>query len=327
MRVRVSLGTAAVLGLCRCRLDAEPTTAYLMLYHEGRCRANCGFCPQARESTSRLDMLSRVVWPPYELGDVVEALSESTKLKRICVQAVNYPGFWSDLVQVVSELSDTGLPMSVCCQPVGREMVWELRDLGVERVGIPVDAATPGLFDVVKGSSAGGPYTWSGHMEALREALEVFGRWMVSTHLIVGLGETELEAVEFIQNMADMGVLTGLFAFTPVRGTRLEGLGRPDLRSYRRIQLAHTLIYKGLSSLDRMEFDGRGHIACFGVDRELLLDLALSGEPFMTKGCPGCNRPFYNERPGGPMYNYPYRPSREEALREASLLGLLDDAA
>ena len=327
MKVRVSVGTASVLGLCRCRLDAEPTTAYLMLYHDGRCTANCGFCPQARTSTARTDMLSRVVWPPYDLGEVSEALKVSEGLRRVCVQVVNYPGFWGDLVQVVSELSDAGLPISVCCQPVSREMVWELRDMGVERVGIPLDAATPELFDVVKGRSAGGPYTWRGHMEAIGEALEVFGPWMVSTHLIVGLGETELEAVEFIQRMADMKVTTGLFAFTPVRGTRLEGLERPSLSSYRRVQLAHTLIYRGLSNLGRMEFDEEGRITDFGVDRELLLDVVLSGEPFMTKGCPGCNRPFYNEDPGGPMYNYPYKPPRERMVEEARMLGLLDDAA
>ena len=28
-------------------------------------------------------------------------------------------------------------------------------------------------------------------------------------------------------------------------------------------------------------------------------------EAVLTSGCPGCNRPFYNERPRGPIYNYP----------------------
>jgi biotin synthase-related radical SAM superfamily protein len=27
--------------------------------------------------------------------------------------------------------------------------------------------------------------------------------------------------------------------------------------------------------------------------------------PFQTSGCPDCNRPFYNEKPSGPFYNYP----------------------
>ena len=52
----------------------------------------------------------------------------------------------------------------------------------------------------------------------LSEALEVFGKGNVSTHIIVGLGETEKEAAQVIQRCVDMGVLPALFAFTPIRG-------------------------------------------------------------------------------------------------------------
>jgi len=43
--------------------------------------------------------------------------------------------------------------------------------------------------------------------------------------------------------------------------------------------------------------------------------LPLTGEPFRTSGCPDCNRPFYNERPSGPLYNYPRPLTTEEAAR------------
>ncbi len=79
----------------------------------------------------------------------------------------------------------------------------------------------------------------------LNEALEVFGKGNVSTHVIVGLGETEKEAVEVIQRCVDMGVLPALFAFTPVRGTALEAKSPPKLESYRRVQLARYLIVNG----------------------------------------------------------------------------------
>ena len=48
-KVRVSAGSAAMLGLDEYWLDVKPT-AYLMTYTEGSCVANCAFCPQARES-------------------------------------------------------------------------------------------------------------------------------------------------------------------------------------------------------------------------------------------------------------------------------------
>jgi biotin synthase len=50
----------------------------------------------------------------------------------------------------------------------------------------------------------------------------------------------------------------------------------------------------------------------YGVDLEPVLG---DGVAFMTTGCPGCNRPFYNERPSGPFYNYP-RPLTEEEIRK-----------
>jgi len=31
-------------------------------------------------------------------------------------------------------------------------------------------------------------------------------------------------------------------------------------------------------------------------------------------GCDGCNRPYYNERPRGPMYNYPRPLNKKEVL-------------
>ncbi|MFW6117673.1 MAG: radical SAM protein, partial [Thermoproteota archaeon] len=62
-KIRVSLGSAIVLNLLNGPLDVPPTTAYLLTYKEGKCTANCGFCPQARSSDGRSDMLSRVSWP------------------------------------------------------------------------------------------------------------------------------------------------------------------------------------------------------------------------------------------------------------------------
>src|SRR5208283_3973523 len=97
----------------------------------------------------------------------------------------------------------------------------------------------------------------------------------------------------------------GLFAFTPIRGTRLEKNSPPMVESYRRMQLARFLIASGIAQVDGMSFDKEGKIVNFGMPKEVLEDVVLSGEPFLTSGCPDCNRPFYNEKPSGPIYNYP----------------------
>ena len=319
--VRVAFGTGVVLGLWKGQLAAAPTTAHLLTYYEGRCSANCKFCPQARESNADPKMLSRVVWPKCELEKVLDALNKHhSKFERICVQAVNYPGVADDLCGLVKKVKEVcNLPISVSCQPLTAGDVERLAAAGVERVSIALDAATLEVFDRVKGNGAGGPYTWREHVRALDDARAILGE-RVSTHLVVGLGESELEMVQTIQFLHDRGITIGLFAFTPVAGTSLADQPRPDVVSYRRIQLARHFIVNSLSRAEWMRFD-EGQISDFGVAANVLRETIDSGEPFRTSGCPGCNRPFYNESPRGPIYNYPRKPALREitAIREQLL--------
>jgi len=315
-KIRVSVGSAIVLGLMRGKLDALPTTIYLLTYRADKCSANCGFCPQARESKSRADMLSRVTWPTFSTNQVLQKLKAHTEkrlIRRICIQALNYPMVFDDVLNLVKEIrSVVSLPLSVSCQPFGEEEMKKLAQIGVDRIGIPLDAATEDIFDKIKGSLVDGPYIWRGHREALRKAVKIFGKGKVSTHLIVGLGETEEEMVKMIQWCVDNGVYPGLFSFTPVPGTALESGSQPSLDHYRRIQVARYLIANERTRYESMTINGDGCLIDFGVSKDKLLQVIRGGKPFLTSGCPDCNRPYYNERPGGPLYNYPRMPLSEE---------------
>jgi biotin synthase len=321
-RIRVSAGTAGVLGLDEYWLDVRPTTAYLMTYTMGSCTANCAFCPQARDSPADKALLSRVLWPVYPVDEVLEGLRGADEgLERVCIQTVNYPGFFRDTLDILRAIKGVrDVPVSIDTSPLTREQMEELKDGGLDRIGIPLDSATENLFDRVKGGHVGGSYRWARHLESLEAAVDVFGRGRVLSNLIIGLGETEREAVGLMQRLTAMGVETSLFAFTPIPGTELSGQPQPPLDSYRRIQLARHLINGGLTSSDDMEFDEGGRITGFGVDRQTMENALKRGEPFQTSGCPGCNRPYYNERPSGPFYNYPRRLTAEEAAEEARLL-------
>jgi len=314
--VRVSLGTAIVLGLLDGKLDAEPTTAYLMTYKSGKCTSNCGFCPQARGSKSSADMLSRITWPTVPTQEVLSAIGDGFrqgKIKRVCIQALNYPEVFAQLEVIVKEIKkEAPVPVSVSCQPLNRANIELLAEAGVDRLGVALDTATEALFDRVKGKDVGGSYSWVGQFQMLDEALTVFGKGNVSTHVIVGLGESEREAIEIIQRCVDLGVLPALFAFTPVRGTEMEKISPPSLESYRRVQLARFLIVKGLARTDMMLFDDEGRITDFGLGKKDLEKALDSGEPFLTSGCSSCNRPFYNEKASGPIYNYPRKPTMDE---------------
>jgi biotin synthase len=304
------------------RLHVPPTTAYIMSYTEGGCAANCSFCAQARDNSGDKQHLSRVVWPDFPLEEVVEGFSgsEAEVLERICLQVINYPGFLEDTLSLVDAFKKTGLPLSVDTCPVGGSGLKRLKDVGVDRVSIPLDGATPEVFSRIKGSGVGGPYRWETHMAALRDAVQVFGAGNVGSNLIVGLGETEKEAAQLVQVLRDMGVITVLFAFTPLEGTRLSGVPQPPLDVYRRIQAARHLIDRGMIRVNEMSFDEEGRIIGYGPVN--LAEAMRDGTAFMTTGCPGCNRPFYNERPSGPYYNYP-RPLRPgEAEKEMKKMGV-----
>lgn len=326
-RIRVSSGSAIVLGLLRGKLDAKPTTAYLLTYRSGKCLANCSFCPQAKTSKSRADRLSRVTWPLFPTRQVLSEIERAVKtglIKRVCIQTLNDPTVFDEILWLTREiLSRVNVPISVSCQPFNPSVIKKLAEAGVDRITIPLDAATKELFEKVKGRQVGGPYVWEKQRETLLEAVKIMRSGRVGTHLIAGLGESEEEIIKMIQWSVDNGIYPGLFAFTPIMGTALESHPQPSLSSYRRIQLAHHLITHGKTRYEKMAFSTDGRLIDFGVSEEPLMQMIRSGSPFKTSGCPGCNRPYYNEKPGGPIYNFPRQPLPEEITRIKRQIGIL----
>lgn len=326
-RIRVSSGSAIVLRLLHGRLDAAPTTTYLLTYRANKCSANCGFCPQAKSSKGRADRLSRVTWPTFPTQQVLFGIEHAVKsglVKRVCIQTLNDPTVFDDVLSLTrAMLSRVDVPISVSCQPFNSAMIEKLVEAGVDRITIPLDATTEELFEKVKGLHVGGPYVWAKQRELLLEAVKIMGRGHVGTHLIAGLGETEKEIIATIQWCVDHGIYPGLFAFTPIMGTALENNPQPPLVNYRRTQLAHYLITHGKTQYKQMGFTTDGYIVAFGVPEKLMMQVVGSGSPFLTSGCPGCNRPYYNEKPGGPIYNYPRQPLQEEITEIERQFGIL----
>jgi biotin synthase-related radical SAM superfamily protein len=308
-KINVSIGTAVVLGLADVPMAVAPSTAYLML--GGRCLMNCAFCAQARESRASALNLSRVTWPEYDLDTVVKRLAEAAArgdIRRACIQVTVSTDVFEQTLSIVRAVKTapqgaaTNLPFDVAILPQDLDQVRQLLDAGVDHVGFGLDAACERIFRQVKGGS------WPRSLNLIEDAARTFpGR--AAVHLIVGLGETERELVERVQWAHDLGVTVGLFAFTPVRGTHLANLAPPSLATYRRMQAARWLIVHDLARMKRMEFDADDRLIGLGVP------LPPTGEPFQTSGCPDCNRPFYNEQPGGPLYNYPRPLTASEAVR------------
>jgi len=319
LKIRASIGTAAELGLEKILLQAKPTTAYLLMYSDANCLSNCSFCPQAKESTGRRDGLSRILWPVYELDIIIEQLvKQGTGLKRICIQTIRYENSTEDLLEIIEQFSESKIstPLTVCCYPTTKEIFSKMKNFGVSRVGISFDCATPEIYNEIKGKKRGSDISWKMMEKSIQDAVEIFGKRFVSTHLIIGLGETEKEAIQFLQKFYDQNITVGLFAFTPVKGTTLEKHPQPDIESYRRIQLARYLINAGKTSFSKITFsrkeEQRDQILDFGIKKEEIEQIMSYGKPFRTSGCPHCNRPFYNESPGKDLYNFPNELTEED---------------
>lgn len=309
-KINVSIGTVGVLGLADVPMETAPTTAYLML--GGRCAMNCAFCAQARESESNAWLLSRVTWPEFELEQVVERLKVAVRdgeIKRACIQVTASKDSFDQTLEAVRAIKQAipDLPVNAAVLPRDPGQVEMLLQAGVDHIGIGLDAANRTTFERIKGSH------WDRMWRLIRTMSDRYpGR--ASVHVIVGLGEVEQDVIQLIQQLYDLGITVGLFAFTPLRGTPLKNASQPVLGSYRRVQAARYLICEKGFRMDRFEFSPAGQLLDFGL--ESIEELLANGEAFRTSGCRDCNRPFYNERPGGVMYNYP-RPLTSEEARAA----------
>ncbi|HQE91808.1 MAG TPA: radical SAM protein [Anaerolineae bacterium] len=307
--IRLSIGSAVQLGLRSAKMAAPPTTIYTLLGET--CLGACRFCTQSRHSDADHQRLSRVIWPEFDLSAVLERLRANDDVRRLCIQTLLYPDLLPDLLTTVRQLkAASDAPLSVCMNPVDKDRLIALKEAGVERVGVGLDCATETLFNAIKPG-----FSWQRSMQFVDDTIEVFG--VGSVHCIAGLGETDEELVQAFQTFHDKGCTLALFAFTPVRGTALT-CDPPPLERYRALQLARSLIVHDLARVEDMTFAG-GKLTSLNVDAAVLEHTIEAGTPFRTSGCPHCNRPMYNERPGGAMYNHPVPLTDDEksAAREA----------
>ncbi len=322
-KVRASMGTLGVLGLELVQMDTPPTTAYLQIYTEKRCRANCLFCAQASGSHADIAHIARGMYIPADLDKVVSRLKtayERDYLVRACIQTALYDRWWEDTLYLVRSIREENpIPLSLSVFPLSDRQYRELKELGVNELVIPLDASTREIFDRIKGKMAGGPYSWDCHMDGIRRASCIFGK--VGTHLMLGLGESDEDAIGIISELWENNVNTALFSYTYVPGAQLRLENREvSMRHYRTVQLARYLIAEGIAAYSDMQFSN-GTLCDFGIGRDRLLETIWEGKAFQTSGCAGCNRPMANETFSN-MYNFPRNPDYKEIAMIKRDIGL-----
>ncbi len=321
--VQTSLAASLTLGFKTGSFhrNAKLKGLNLLLHYQDGCSGRCHFCglSRSRQEGPRDKTFIRVDWPLYGLDEVVERSKTKDQIHRVCISMITHPKALEDTLIVIKTFKEeTNHFISVLIAPTlirEKESLEAMKKAGADRVGIAIDAATSELFDRLRGKGVGGPHRWDHYWHVLRMAIDTFGKYYAGIHLIVGLGETEKEMVETIQRAQDLGAHTHLFSFFPERGSPMEGDLPPALDQYRKIQLARWIINEELGSAAQMQFDEKGRLVDFGVPVHPLIE---KGDAFMTSGCPGrdgkvaCNRPYGNERPSGPIRNFPFQPEPED---------------
>jgi biotin synthase-related radical SAM superfamily protein len=325
-KVRASMGTLGVLGLELVQMDTPPTTAYLQIYTDKRCKANCQFCAQASGSSADLTHIARGMYVPFDLEAVVMRLKmayDRGYLARACIQTALYDTWWEDTVYLVKRIrEESHIPISLSVFPLSDVRYEELRKIGINELVIPLDACTSELFDKIKGKTTGGPYSWENHMDGIKRASRIFGK--VGTHLMIGLGESDEDAIKVISELWKNDVNTALFSYIYVPGTQLRATDKTEseaIRHYRTVQLARFLIFEKTASYSDMKFKG-GSLIDYGVEENILLQIIKDGIAFQTSGCPCCNRPMANET-FSKIFNFPKKPADIENEIIKKDLGLI----
>ncbi|MCD6324238.1 MAG: radical SAM protein [Desulfurococcales archaeon] len=295
MLVRVSIGSLVALKDASIKVSANPGLVYVMQHSPSGCAAACAFCTQGSMSASSKDFLSRVVWPAVELDSVIRMVKRS-HFQRVCLQTVIKEGFIEEALDLTAKFSAVGRGVSVSITPIPTKLLKAFVRNGADYLGVGLDAASAEIaYHIMK------PYPWKLYWRFIEEGVKVFGEGRVVTHIIVGLGESVRDFLETVEKLYKLGSEVSLFAFTPMKGTLMESHSGPSIREYRFAQLATYLISKGFKWREFTIFRGGKPY----IKSEFLEEVAKDFRPFLTRGCPGCNRPFYTERPGEELYNFP----------------------
>jgi len=332
--VQLSTAAAITLGIMGGRMYGCECTRCLNLlltYPEG-CRANCAYCGLARHREADRDYADRnfirVDWPAVPMADIVDIVARdpgASPFHRMCISMITHPRSEDDTFTVLKQWTDRidpdAIPVSILSNPttMTRDDVQKTRDLGADIFTVALDAATPEIFDRTRGKGVQSPHKWSKYWQILQDARDIYGPQKFGAHIIVGMGETEYEVLNLVQELVDLGGHSHMFCFFPEKGSLMDHLPATPRDQWRRVQLARYLIdYHGVR-VQQMRFDDLGRVVDYGIPAGELSDVIEEGIAFRTSGCPGkfrddisaCDRP-YGDSPPSDIASFPFQPGRKD---------------
>lgn len=320
--VRISMASAMALGFRSGRFSREFEFGgiNLLLNYEQGCLSDCAYCGLARTRPGDYEDKSfiRVDWPLVETNAFIDRMAErQAGLTRLCISMVTHGHAYKDTVELTERIrAKVATPLSILVAPptLNRERIERFRAIGVDMIGVGLDAATEPLFVEHRTNVPAGGLKWDKYWEVIADSRDVFGPWKVNAHVLVGLGETDEELCDLFIRLCDRQIFPYLFSFNPEPDSRLGVQPSAPLWRWRRIQLVKHLIERERLRRGDLAFDEDGALARIHRPRDWVMSHVRQGEAFMTNGCPGpdgepgCTRPYGSYRPSEPFRDFPFLP-------------------
>ena len=138
---------------------AQPSPPLRRRARSGRCH----FCGLSRSRTTSpgAKTFIRVAWPVYSLDEIIARVKGIDQIHRVCLSDTTHPRAIEDTLSVVRRIrQETPFFISVLLSPTliqDKGPLEAMQEAGTDRVGIAVDAATPEIFDRLRGPRRGRP--------------------------------------------------------------------------------------------------------------------------------------------------------------------------
>ena len=131
--------------------------------------------------------------------------------------------------EICSEVKkQTGLPIQLQIVPP-EDLSWlqRLKSSGVDALGVHIETFDPEVFEKITPGKA--MIGLDKYIETWKEGVNVFGRWSVSTYILVGLGEKLETVIDGAELCAEIGVYPFIVPFRPIEGTPMGNVKPPKV--------------------------------------------------------------------------------------------------
>lgn len=199
--------------------------------------AGCAFCGIGT-SLARGATLARK--KPEQLAEVAQAAAEvgvkhvilTTGSTRRRSREIDHLAECTRAVKAASRLP----VQAQCLPPEERSHLRALKAAGVDTLGLHIESLDPEVLARVAPIKA--HIGWHGYRAVWKDAVEIFGRWQVTTYVIMGLGEHEALTLDRLRTVVEMGVYPHIVPLRPVPGSEMAGASPPSAETMHRTYAA-----------------------------------------------------------------------------------------